>query len=124
MSVGAEDQARLAQELDFRACCGKLRWALLDMVEGLVGQNVRLRGLRWGPGEVPLDLDVDTRPATEVVETVLAETERFFGASSSSSPAEVRCWWNAAPRLPPRGAEDDAGPAAEGVDPGRRGDQG
>jgi hypothetical protein len=83
MSVGAEDQARLAQELDFRACCGKLRWALLDMVEGLVGQNVRLRGLRWGPGEVPLDLDVDTRPANEVVETVLAETERFFGASSS-----------------------------------------
>lgn len=83
MCGGVEGQAMVVQDVDFRACCGKLRWALLDIVEDLAGQNVRLKALRWGSSEVPLDLDLDSRPSTEVVETVLADAARFLGASSS-----------------------------------------
>lgn len=83
MSAGAGGQAALVQDMAFRACCGKLRWELLEIVEGLVGQDARLKALRWGTREVPLDISVDARPAEEVVETMLVEAARFLGASSS-----------------------------------------
>lgn len=83
MSGAVEDQATGVQRIDFRACCGKLRWSLLDIVEGLAGEHVRVRALWWGRGEVPLDLDLDARPPEEVVETVLSEAARCLGVSTS-----------------------------------------
>lgn len=71
------------REIPLRACCGKLRFALLDIVEGLAGQPVRLRALKWGIGEVPLGLDLAGREPQETVEAILAATERFFGTNPS-----------------------------------------
>ena len=48
------------QEIELRACCGKLRWALLDVIEPLPG-GTRISGLRWGPELVPFQtISADT----------------------------------------------------------------
>ena len=83
MTVFESDPLSVSEEIEFRACCGKLRWALLDIVDCLTGQGARLRALRWGTGEVPLDLGVDDRSPVESVEEVLAATARFFGTNAS-----------------------------------------
>src|SRR5919198_6499626 len=77
------DPPNLPEEIEFRACCGKLRWALLDILDGLTGQGARLRALRWGTGEVPVDLSVDDRSPDDSVEELLAATARFFGTNAS-----------------------------------------
>lgn len=72
----------MGREIELRACCGKLRWALLDVIEPLPG-DTRIRGLRWGPALVPLNLEKDSAAASELVETILEEAERWLGASTS-----------------------------------------
>lgn len=68
--------------MELRACCGGLRWALLDAVEELARRPVRLLKMRCGPGEVALDLDVAGRRPPDVVEDILTATSRHFGASA------------------------------------------
>lgn len=77
------EQTNGIESIPFRACCGKLRWELLDLVDGLAGDDVHLKALRWGTGEVPLDIDLDARRPHEVVDTVLREAARFLGANTS-----------------------------------------
>jgi hypothetical protein len=72
----------MGQEIELRACCGKLRWALLDVIEPLPG-GTRISGLRWGPEVVPLNLETDSAAAPEVVDTILEEAEQWLGSSTS-----------------------------------------
>lgn len=73
----------VVREYSFRACCGKLRWSLLDIVEDLGGRGARLNALRWGTGEVPLDLEIDASTPAEVVDSILTATELHYGTSPS-----------------------------------------
>jgi hypothetical protein len=70
------------REVELRACCGKLRWALLDVIEPLPG-DTRISGLRWGPAVIPLNLKKDSAAPSELVETILDEAERWLGSSTS-----------------------------------------
>jgi hypothetical protein len=72
----------MGQEIELSACCGKLRWALLDVIEPLPG-GTRIRGLRWGPELVPLNLETDSAPAPDLVQTILDEAKQWLGASTS-----------------------------------------
>jgi hypothetical protein len=72
----------MGQEIELSACCGKLRWALLDVIEPLPG-GTRISGLRWGPELVPLNLETDSAPAPELVQTILDEATQWLGASTS-----------------------------------------
>jgi len=72
----------MGQEIELRACCGKLRWALLDVIEPLPG-GTRISGLRWGPELVPLHLETDSTAAPELVQTILDEATRWLGSSTS-----------------------------------------
>jgi hypothetical protein len=70
------------REIEFRACCGKLRWALLDAVESLpVG--VRVAALRWGPAEIPVDVEVGADESAHAVDAILAAAQRHLGAGAS-----------------------------------------
>jgi hypothetical protein len=69
------------QEVEFRACCGKLRWALLDAV-GSLPAGARVAALRWGPGEIGVDVEVGADQA-HVVDVILAAAERELGAGAS-----------------------------------------
>ena len=72
----------MGREIELRACCGKLRWALLDAIEPLPG-GTRIDALRWGPALVPLDLTTTPADAPEVVDTILEKTERWLGAKAT-----------------------------------------
>jgi len=72
----------MGQEIELSACCGKLRWALLDVIEPLPG-GTRISGLRWGPELVPLHLETDSTAAPELVQTILDEATRWLGSSTS-----------------------------------------
>lgn len=72
---------RPEREVQFRACCGKLRWALLEAVESLpAGQ--RITGLRWGPAEIPVDVRVGADPA-RAVDEILDAAQRRLGPGAS-----------------------------------------
>ena len=78
MTEAAVDSGR---EVEFRACCGRLRWALLDAVESLpVG--VRVTALRWGPAEIPVNVEVGAGEAAHAVDAILAATQRELGAGA------------------------------------------
>ena len=47
-----ESAAPAGREVEIRACCGNLRWALLDAVESLPS-GVHVGALRWGPARRP-----------------------------------------------------------------------
>lgn len=65
-----------------RACCGALRWALLDAIESLPG-GAHVRVLRWGPAEVPLDLRVGDLPAAAAAEAILQAVELRLGSNAA-----------------------------------------
>jgi len=72
----------MGREIELRACCGKLRWALLDAIEPLPG-GTKINALRWGPALVPLDVETAPAAAPEVVDAILEKTERWLGAKAS-----------------------------------------
>jgi hypothetical protein len=72
----------MAREIELRACCGKLRWALLEAIEPLPC-GTRINALRWGPALVPLNLETVPAGAPDVVDAILTKTERWLGAKAS-----------------------------------------
>jgi hypothetical protein len=74
------DQAR--QEVEIRACCGNLRWALLEAVESLPG-GAHVGALRWGPAEIPVDVEVGAGPADRAVQSILDAARRRLGSGAS-----------------------------------------
>jgi hypothetical protein len=73
-------QAR--RDMPFRACCGKLRWALREAIEALPA-GAHVGALRWGPAEIPLDLRVGDVPAADAAEAILDAAERSLGPAAS-----------------------------------------
>jgi hypothetical protein len=73
---------RARRDVPLRACCGKLRWALLEAVESLPA-GARIGALRWGPAEIPLDLRVGDVPAQDTVAALLDAAERILGQAAS-----------------------------------------
>jgi hypothetical protein len=69
------------REVEVRACCGRLRWALLDAVESLPA-GVRVTALRWGPAEIPVNVEVGADVAAHAVDTILAAVQRQLGAGA------------------------------------------
>jgi hypothetical protein len=69
------------REVEVRACCGRLRWALLDAVESLPA-GVRVTALRWGPAEIPVNVEVGADAATHSVDVILAAVQRQLGAGA------------------------------------------
>ena len=74
------DQAR--REVEIRACCGNLRWALLEAVESLPG-GAHVSALRWGPAEIPLDIEVRAGPADRAVQSILDAARQRLGSGAS-----------------------------------------
>ena len=72
----------MGREIELRACCGKLRWALLDAIEPLPG-GTRIDALRWGPALVPLNLTTTPTGAPGMVDTILEKTEQWLGAKAT-----------------------------------------
>jgi hypothetical protein len=72
----------MGREIELRACCGKLRWALLDAIEPLA-PGTTIQALRWGTGEIPLNLDTATAGPAELVDAILATTEQWLGGAAS-----------------------------------------
>ena len=70
------------RDVPLRACCGKLRWALLEVIESLPA-GAHVDALRWGPAEIPLDLRVGDVPAGDMVQTILGAAERSLGPAAS-----------------------------------------
>ena len=69
------------REVEFRACCGKLRWALLDAVESLPA-GMRVAALRWGPAEIVVDVEVGAGSAEPAVDAIVAAVRRQLGAGA------------------------------------------
>jgi hypothetical protein len=72
----------MGREIQLRACCGKLRWALIEAIDPLPA-GTHIRALRWGNGLIPIDIDVGSGGTADVVDTVLDEAERWLGGSPS-----------------------------------------
>ncbi|HVW31921.1 MAG TPA: hypothetical protein VHL53_05230 [Acidimicrobiia bacterium] len=72
----------MEREIELRACCGKLRWALLDAIEPLP-DGTKVNALRWGPTLVPLDVETAPDGAPAVVDAIIRRTERWLGAKST-----------------------------------------
>jgi len=72
---------RVERELEFRACCGNLRWALLDAVRSLPS-GVRVAALRWGPAEIAVDVEAGAGQAEPAVDAILAAVRRQLGAGA------------------------------------------
>lgn len=77
-----EQAVRAGWEVPLRACCGKLRWALLEAIESIPA-GAHVGALRWGPAEIPLDLRVGEVPAAHAVEAILESTRRSLGPGAS-----------------------------------------
>lgn len=77
-----EQTVRAREDVPFRACCGKLRWALLEAIDSLPA-GAYVSGLRWGPAEIPLDLRVGDISARGAVEAILDAAERSLGPAAS-----------------------------------------
>jgi hypothetical protein len=67
-------------DVPFRACCGKLRWALLEAVESLPA-GAHVGALRWGPAEIAVD--VGAVPAAHAVDVILDAAEARLGPAAS-----------------------------------------
>jgi hypothetical protein len=79
MTASAQ-QAR--REVAIRACCGNLRWALLEAVESLPA-GAHIGALRWGPAEIPVDIEVAPGPADRAVQAILDAARRQLGSGAS-----------------------------------------
>jgi hypothetical protein len=78
----AEQPVPAGRDVEFRACCGKLRWALLDAVESLPA-GAHVGALRWGPAEIPVDVYVGAVPAAHAVDVILDAAEARLGPATS-----------------------------------------
>ena len=72
----------MGREIELRACCGKLRWALLDAIEPLA-PGTTIQALRWGTGVIPLNLDTASAEPAELADAILAATEECLGGAAS-----------------------------------------
>jgi hypothetical protein len=72
----------VGREVEIRACCGNLRWALLDAVESLPA-GVHVGALRWGPAEIPVNVEVGVGPAADAVQLILDAAARRLGPGAS-----------------------------------------
>jgi hypothetical protein len=77
-----EQAVRAGWEVPLRACCGKLRWALLEAIDAIPA-GAHVGALRWGPAEIPLDLRVGDVSAAHAVEAILEATRRSLGPGAS-----------------------------------------
>jgi hypothetical protein len=77
-----ESAAPAGREVEIRACCGNLRWALLDAVESLP-TGVHVGALRWGPTDIPVDIEVGAGPAADAVQLILDAAARRLGPGAS-----------------------------------------
>jgi hypothetical protein len=78
----AESAPAVRREVEIRACCGNLRWALLDIVESLP-PGVHVGALRWGPAEIPVDVRAGAGPAADAVQLILDAAARRLGPGAS-----------------------------------------
>ena len=69
------------REVELRACCGRLRWALLDAVESLPA-GARVAAVRWGPAEIGVNVEVGAVEAGPAVDAMLAAVRRQLGAGA------------------------------------------
>ena len=76
-----EQAVRAGWEVPLRACCGKLRWALLDAI-GSLPAGVRVAALRWGPAEIPVGVEVAADEAAHAVDAILAAVQQQLGAGA------------------------------------------
>jgi hypothetical protein len=70
------------REVEFRACCGKLRWALLEAV-GSLPPGAHVAALRWGPAEIPVHVETGPDQAAGAVEVILDAARQRLGAGAS-----------------------------------------
>ena len=77
-----EQAVQAAREVSLRACCGKLRWALIEAIES-VPEGAHVGALRWGPAEIPLDLWTDDVSSARAAEVILDAAIRSLGPSAS-----------------------------------------
>src|SRR5258705_6394766 len=94
----------MGREIELRACCGKLRWALLDAIEPLA-PGTTIEALRWGTGVIPLNLDTASAEPAELVASILTTTEQWLGGagppfSRPGAPPWSFEWAFRAPALP------------------------
>lgn len=69
------------REVEFRACCGRLRFALLDAL-GSLPAGVRVAALRWGPAEIAVDVEAGAGQAEPAVDAILAAARQQLGAGA------------------------------------------
>ena len=77
-----EQAIRAGWEVPLRACCGKLRWALLEAIDSMPA-DAHASALRWGPAEIPLDLRVSDFSSERAAEAILGAAKRSLGPSAS-----------------------------------------
>lgn len=77
-----EQAVQAGWEVPLRACCGKLRWALLEAIESTPA-GAHVGALRWGPAEIPLDVRVGDVSAARAVEVILDAAKRSLGPGAS-----------------------------------------
>jgi hypothetical protein len=77
-----ESAPAVGREVEIRACCGNLRWALLDAVESLP-PGVHVGALRWGPADIPVDIEVGAGPVAGAVQLILDAAARRLGPGAS-----------------------------------------
>ena len=70
------------REVEIRACCGNLRWALLDAVESLPAGCTSAR-CAGGRREIPLDVEAGARPAADAVQAILDAAGQRLGPGMS-----------------------------------------
>ena len=73
---------RAGREVPLRACCGKLRWALLEAIDSMPA-GTHIGALRWGTAEIPLDVRVGDVSAARAAEVILDAAKRSLGPSAS-----------------------------------------
>jgi hypothetical protein len=66
----------------FRACCGKLRPALVDALESLP-PGARVAALRWGRAEISVTVDVGSTPAASAADSILVAAQARLGADAA-----------------------------------------
>ena len=77
-----ESAAPAGREVEIRACCGNLRWALIVAVESLP-PGVHVGALRWGPADIPVNIEVGAGPAADAVQLILDAAARRLGPGAS-----------------------------------------
>jgi hypothetical protein len=80
--MSGQQAVQARREVPLRACCGKLRWALLEVIESLPA-DAHISALRWGPAEIPLDLRAGDVLAGDTAEAILGAAERSLGPAAS-----------------------------------------